>query len=449
MNSQAYSFGSIPSLSSVIWSSEMMTARWKWRDRSMESIIQRIITVNKRGFDYLGIVPSLVIDEGKPALRLTTSKYIGAIPILSPNGKPVGDLTVVGRYNEDASELMPLVDKELSVEFASDFCLVSDSPLSPTILLECCKYVDLFFEAERLSWRKFTSRVEDSKQAGGATLWSEYALQTAKDPSSFDRFRNRRNILTTNHEEWGNLCYVLEIAIAEIESYKTPLRTQAAYRNIIASLRTSSQQRITVPTTRISTHASDPLVIKELKRIASIILSSYSHEKAAWRVDYAKFFEVYVQYLIREVGKTKGAKELSNPHYPISASRYLSWGLKYLEPDCVLTKGTQQYVVDAKYKSHMFNLDSDSEDLKESFRRDFHQILAYCSLNSMSYKKAMLIYPNSVFGSQRLSVTNPSDPTTTTVYLVGIPMVRAAVQETIKQLSSLISFERESSSSIP
>lgn len=443
MSNQTFSFGSIHSLSSEVWTSEMMATRWKWRDRSMESVIQRVISVNKSNFDYLGIVPSLEVSNGKPVLRLTTSKYIGAIPILSPIGKPAGDLYVVGRYGEDAAELMPLIEKELSVEFAPETRLVQNTQLTPPILLECCKYVDLFVEAERLKWRKFTSRIEESRQTTGSTLWREYALQTAKNPISFDRFKNKRNILTTNHEEWGQLCYVLNLAISEIESFRTPFRTQSAYRSIISSLRTSSNQRIVVPTTKIQTKASDPSFIKELKRIATIILNNQSNEKVAWRVDYAKFFEVYVQYLIREVGRIKGAKAISNPHYKITTSRSLSWGLKFLEPDVILKKESQQYVVDAKYKSHMFNMDSDSSDLKDSFRHDFHQVLAYSSLNSMQNKKAMLVYPNKSFAYQRLYINSPTDSTASTVYLVGVPMVRSKVLETIAQLSSLISFEED------
>lgn len=338
---------------------------------------------------------------------------------------------------------MSLIDKELSVEFSPETRLVQNSSLTPPILLECCKFIDLFIEAARLKWRKFTSRVEDSRQASGATLWGEYALRTAKNPSEFDRFKNKSNILTTNHVEWGQLCYVLSLAISEIESHRTPFRTQSAYRNIISVLKASSYQRIIVPTTKIQTHASDPSSIKELKRIASIILNNQSQENVAWRVDYSKFFEVYVQYLIREVGRIKGAKEVSNPHYGIMSSRSLAWGLKYLEPDAILKKESQQYVVDAKYKSHMFNLDSESEDLKEAFRHDFHQVLAYCSLNSMMNKKAMLVYPYTSFKYQRLQINSPIDPVTSTVYLVGVPMDRAKVLDTISQLSSLISFEEK------
>lgn len=37
--------------------------------------------------------------NGKPAIKLTTSRFVGAIPIISPmNSKAVGDLIVTGRF---------------------------------------------------------------------------------------------------------------------------------------------------------------------------------------------------------------------------------------------------------------------------------------------------------------------------------------------------------------
>ena len=73
-----YSFGKLPTLSSVIWTSDKMRRSWKWTDRSMESVIQRFILLNKRNLEYIGVFPELIDDNGKPALRLTASKYIGS-----------------------------------------------------------------------------------------------------------------------------------------------------------------------------------------------------------------------------------------------------------------------------------------------------------------------------------------------------------------------------------
>ena len=72
------------------------------------------------------------------------------------------------------------------------------------------------------------------------------------------------------------------------------------------------------------------------------------------------FFERYIQYLLSDVSKKKGAREVSNPHYGIRMSKRPSWKLNYLEPDMIILKGDKQIVVDAKYKSHLFNWNKES-----------------------------------------------------------------------------------------
>ena len=186
---------------------------------------------------------------------------------------------------------------------------------------------------------------------------------------------------------------------------------------------------------------SDPYIIKQLKDLANIILSNKTNEKLAWRMDYAEFFERYVQYLLGGVARKKGAREIDNPHYGISSTSRPAWGLSYLEPDLILQKEDDQYVIDAKYKSHIFNWDDETEDLKDTFRHDFHQILAYCSFNNMRTKKAMLVYPFSEFVSRRLRINSSLTHSDAYVYLVGIPLEKAKIRETQEKLSELITFE--------
>ena len=107
-------------------------------------------------------------------------------------------------------------------------------------------------------------------------------------------------------------------------------------------------------------------------------------------MDYAEFFERYVQYVFRDVAKKKGAHAIENPHYGIAYRNKPSWGLSYLEPDLILQKDRDQYVIDAKYKSHVFNWNEGSTQLKDTFRHDFHQILAYCSFHQTTTKKDIL-----------------------------------------------------------
>lgn len=92
---KAVAFEPLATLTTSIWSSDKMKNEWKWSDRSMEAVIQRFVDLNSKGLDFLGISAKLITDGLKPALQLTTSKYVGTVPIKSPmNGKYEGDLSV-------------------------------------------------------------------------------------------------------------------------------------------------------------------------------------------------------------------------------------------------------------------------------------------------------------------------------------------------------------------
>ena len=112
--------------------------------------------------------------------------------------------------------------------------------------------------------------------------------------------------------------------------------------------------------------------------------------------------------------------------------------MRYLEPDLVVYKDDCQYIIDAKYKSHMFNREKISGDLKESFRSDLHQVLAYSSFGITPNKRAILVYPATDFISQKLQISNPLTRAFTDVHLVGISLNIASIEDTKLELGKLI-----------
>ena len=188
---KTYFFGKLPTLTTVYWSSDKLKQSWRWSDRSMESIMQRFIDLNQRNMSYLGIAASIESVNGKPSIKLITSKYIGAIPIISPmNGKAVGDLTVTGRYGEEVGEIITLLGSSIKPTYSDEFRLVQDSQMTPPIFIECCKYIDTYLEAEHFKWQKFKNVIKTENQPQGSTLWNEYALRTSKNPLDFSTFKN-------------------------------------------------------------------------------------------------------------------------------------------------------------------------------------------------------------------------------------------------------------------
>jgi len=434
-------FGKLHTLSSVYWSSDKLKQCWKWSDRSMESVMQRFIDLNQKNLSYLGISVSIENVGGKISLKLTTSNYIGSIPVFSPmNGKAVGDLVVTGRFGENAGELITMLDSSIKPEYSDEFRLAQDSQMAPPIFIECCKYIDTYIEAERYKWQKFSNVTRIEQKPEGSTLWSDYAQRISKNPLDFSTFKNKRNILSVDHPEWAQLNYVLQIAITELESPRVPSRMRATYSSSIAQLKINLRGKSILPTEAIKVRMSDPVIIKRIKELANTILNNKTNEKLAWRMNYAEFFERYVQFLMKEVARKKGAREINNPHYGVSVKNRPQWLLHYLEPDMILQKYDEQMVIDAKYKSHMFNWNDESEELRDTFRHDFHQILAYCSLNSMSAKLGMLVYPFSSFAFHKTKVNSPITHSEATIYLVGIPMEKKWIREVEDKLCEMISF---------
>ena len=182
---------------------------------------------------------------------------------------------------------------------------------------------------------------------------------------------------------------------------------------------------------------SDPVVIKKLKEVANRVLQNASSSQNAWRLDFAQFFERYVQYLLKEVARSKGARIVCNPHFPIFGNRP-AWSLKYIEPDIIIDKSDVQYIIDAKYKSHIYQVNGDSEQLRETFREDFHQVLAYSSFGGAKQKNVMLIYPSDHFVFRELDVLSGINGYSAKAYLVGIPLKKSDLEETKRNLSALI-----------
>jgi len=410
---------------------------WGTDARNGHEIINRFKRDNSKAFAFLEIEASMP-DFDLPKMQLTTSRYVGCVPILSPNeGKLVWSLSVVGRYGEDISEILSVIGDYIAPEFDESMKL-SGNFLRPPLYFECQHYIDLYIEAKRYKWRKFDNIEKVQPSPSSSTRWDKYAL-ASYDPERTLKYPNKCNILNREHPEWMQLNYVLDLCIDEVMSHRTPQRSRQPYINKINSLVNSYDKNKMIAVRQIAVHMSDPHVIKELKLSANRVLRNELSATYAWRIDYAEFFERYVQYLIKQVAQSKGARTYMNPKFNISGY-HPSWGLSYLEPDMVVCKNDEQYIIDAKYKSHIYNMDSETEQLKETFRADLHQVIAYTSFSTATRKSAMLVYPSKTFVKRSLSVNDAITGNSCTVLLVGIPLSKADMEQTIKNLSALIKF---------
>ena len=419
----------------------VLNEAWQVDKRYPETAISRFLSLNKESFSFLDVDAYGEYDaSGEFILKLTTSKYIGCIPLLSPKtGLPTGNLIITGRFGEDVSELLSIIGEYVEPEFHDRITLSKGSFVKPPLYFECQNYIDHYIEAKKYKWRKFDNVERIQSIPTHSTRWDKYALKSY-DPKNTFRYPNSCNILTKNHKEWEELNYVLDLCIKEVLSSRTPVRSRMAYMSRITGLQNTYDKRSLPIVSEIKTHMSDPIVIKSLKVIANRVLHNDTSANKAWRLDFAQFFERYVQFLMKEVARAKGARIECNPHYPVYGNKP-AWALQRLEPDIIIDKSEIQYIIDAKYKAHIYQINGDGEKFKESFREDLHQVLAYSSFGGRRQKNVMLVYPSDHNVCRELEIISGINNYSSKLYLIGIPLKKDLLNETIKSLSGIIKFE--------
>lgn len=406
--------------------------------RRFERDIQKLISLNKKAFDYLGIKARGIYDDNfNYSLRLNSSGYSGVVPIRSAGtGLVCGYLKVVGRYGEEIDEILPLLrNEDFTPEFDNTMPIGANVAVAPPKYIECAKYIDKYEQADRFRWQKFANRsITQSRPRN--TDWTRYSLESYS-PHNALKYPNRINELTTEHSDWVELQYVLTLAIAELRSTNTPVSLRGHYAGIIRRLERTYDRGSLHAIDHVEIHSSDPIIIKELKSVANLILADSSDIRCAWRIDYSRFFESYVQYLFAQLARKRGARVVNNPHFRISGQKPV-WALKYLEPDLVMTKDGNQLVVDAKYKSHLYNWDSNSEELRDTFREDFHQVLAYSSFSSTQQKKTIIAYPYREFRYYETTVHSSLNECENKAFLIGVPISKSEIDDVINDLEKIL-----------
>ena len=179
--------------------------------------------------------------------------------------------------------------------------------------------------------------------------------------------------------------------------------------------------------------ATDLPIVKRTKEIANRIILQKHSQSYAWRIDVALFFECYVQWIFEEAVKRIGGEMVCNPKYARHGANF-DWLLHYLEPDIVLKFAETQIIVDAKYKSYLYRKHSKSDTLRESFRNDLHQLLAYTAFSTEKKKHCVLVAPFSRSEMSNIQYRSPFSDATIEIYCIGVPFSTSSLSETIDQL---------------
>lgn len=409
---------------------------WNADTRYISDCFLNFIRYNHKSLRFLGI--DYEISTVSKTLLLKPSLQIGCAPLISPKtGKPCGNIIVKSRFNDDLAGIMPLIEGKIDIKYEPLLKLNSSPIAKPPMFLECLRYVDTFIEGQKKRWQKFSNFSKVESQPSSSTNWSSYAVRSY-DPANTFKYPNKVNRLIIDHPEWKMLMYVLSVSIKEIESLPTPQKTRQEYRQKISHLK-RLLQGVNLPVVReMRKHASDPVYIKELKDIANTILNNQTTQACAWTLDISVLFERFVQYIFGQFARRYSGYVYSNQKFGIQGNKP-EWALEYIEPDVILILANKAIIVDAKYKRHMTNIHNKSKLLKDEFRKDFHQVLAYSSLLPQKTKSVVLCYPTySAINHTCLNVHNPLNGMETKAILIGGPLNRESIDDYLELLNRLM-----------
>ncbi len=432
---------SLHSLSSLFIPYEKLSADWKTYNKEPERFIHRFISINKGSFSFLGVEASFQVRNYKSGLLLRSSKYIGATSLRSPiTGKPAYDLNVSPMYGGDLGQVITLLGEKIDIEFAP---MKLSRPLTfrVPIYFSCIQYMKAFEKAIGCKWTKFDSTVKIESRPTASTDWSDYSKKSIF-PNQRLQFANKKSYHSIFHKEWLELTSLLKNVIEAYDASHPPLNVRGKYESLVSRLKNylrtipHDSNSITLPTIQ----AADPPQIKKLKIEARNFIQQENDSSKSWRIEIAVLFERFVQHVIEKAANRGGWHSHQNVHYVIQNPSGIHWALRYIEPDIVLMRDDRQWVIDAKYKSHMYNRTSrETEQIKASFREDYHQVLAYTSFATSQARRSMIVYPYSSLCIETIVARSPLTGVFCETKLVGLPFSSDAIDETINQLSEALS----------
>lgn len=412
--------------------------------RVIAQYLQKFISYNSSGFEFLGVEPFTVGTDANASLVFRTSSYIGSVPLrASDTGKQIGDFVVVPRYSgqsrfENYIEILNLLGGKIGPEVVDSLPLASGRNFRPPLYLEAVRYVSGLEGLLKTHWHKFDSLEVLSDQPLGRVNWKLYFNSEYKVEKRL-KFETRRNILSEFHAQYSEIRYVFDLCKNELLSANTPFRLRNALRSRLMLIEERLRFHKAKWTDKIAVRAADSPVVRLVKEQANKILGFNFSEGTAWRVDFSDVFEKFVQYIFQDVAKETGGRLFTNMKFYANSRKGYTWKLSHVEPDAIYQKGDLLVFIDAKYKSNLYNKFGSSQLLKEDHRHDIHQIMAYSSFSETWLKYGFLCYPAERFELNAVSYRNGINSVTNSITIVGIPFKIESVKEVKNELISLIS----------
>lgn len=411
--------------------------------RIIGQYLQKFITYNSDQFKFIGVQPLIKGSDQNISLAFRSSSFIGSIPLrASDTGKQIGDFVVTPRFSgrdrfEDYIEILNVLEKDIRPEVINSLPLASGKNFRPPFYMEAVKFISTLEKLVLKSWRKFDNIKKTSNQPTGQINWTKYINKEYKVENRL-KFPSRTNVLSQFHSEYSEIRYVFNICKGELLSANTPPRIKNTIRSKLNFLEERLYNQKPKACNKVLIRFSDSPTVRACKEQANRILNFNLIDSTAWRVDFSDVFEKYIQYIFKEVAKETGGRLYPNYKLNSRTSKYYSWELKHVEPDAIYQKENILVFIDAKYKSNLYNKFDQSDMLKEGYRHDLHQIMAYSSFSKTDNKFGFLCYPSNKIEIKSIQYNNNINETKNTVLILGTPIRLSSIKETKRLLINVI-----------
>lgn len=384
------------------------------RDRSWNAYADNFFAVNRPQFAALGIEAKLEAEPSGIELTLQPSGIVGAVPLRSPDTRRiVGGVVVRPRFGwNDIGVLLSTIGWTASPQLLN-YPLVPGSAREVPPWVLAGPMIRRFSALLKQLTRGFRFSEEVRQMPRGQILWQRYCTQQIT--------KGAFHQLPCRFPELGPDQLIRAFIRWGMERIRSSLAVYAQIDLIARQLLEVSdvmlEQLKDAPVRIPDHHTLDKLVcgtgilstvLKEGTEALGWILDERGlagqseTDGLSWRLPMYELFERWVECIChnwaREFGGIVTTAREGEARFPIRWERAGTGSLADLAPDMIVRVGDTVYILDAKYKGHLEELDDLrwrqlEETLQADHRHDLHQVLAYASLFDVPRVVAVLVYP--------------------------------------------------------
>ncbi|MFN8533192.1 MAG: hypothetical protein U0556_06570 [Dehalococcoidia bacterium] len=382
-------------------------------DRSWNTWADSFLQVNRPAFEALDLVFGQEASRDGLAPTIRAAGTVGAVPIRHPqSGKAIGGVVVAPRFGWHG--IGPVLSQ---TGWSAAPAILDQLPTVPGSSREVPPWVLGGPVVQRLGAmlhhlrRGYALRTEVRQQPRGTILWNRYAVdqvargrpyelvcrfpdlgvdQTLRRHLRWGLERTRASLFAAGGNDW-----LARALILIIEHLLVSLQDVPAVRPTHSSLARLERANAVQIDTLVAGVQALGWVLDERGLAGTAVLDGL-----AWRMTMAELFERWCEALARHWAATVGGQVSVGmaSQFPVRWQSRDPAGLTALRPDIIVQRSDAVYVLDAKYKNHLQDIDEErwfelAEDARAEHRADVHQVLAYTGLFDSPRVVSSLLYP--------------------------------------------------------